>query len=74
MAFTEEQWLERYAAVLGVEVPSPDEREALLAMAGVAAHASERTAAPLSCWMAARAGVPPAAAEGLAREVAASED
>jgi len=28
----------------------------LLALAGVAAHASERIAAPISCWLVARSG------------------
>lgn len=58
-------WIERYAAALGVDQPGPDEVDALLALAGVAAHASDRTAAPLSCWLAASAGL--SAADALAR-------
>jgi hypothetical protein len=38
-------------------------------MAGVAAHASERTAAPLACWLAGRAGLSPAEALSIAQEV-----
>ena len=51
------EWIERFAAALGVDAPSQAEVDGLLALAGVAAHASTRTAAPISCWVAARAGV-----------------
>lgn len=50
-------WLAAYAAELGVETPDPNTITALLDMAGVAAHSSERIAAPISCWLAALAGV-----------------
>jgi hypothetical protein len=52
-------WIDRFATALGVDPPDDAELEALLALAGVAAHASERTAAPVSCWIAAAAGVAP---------------
>ncbi len=48
-------WVTRYSEFLGVTPPGEAEIEALLALAGVAAHASERTAAPVSCWIAAKA-------------------
>ncbi|MCP9488326.1 MAG: DUF6457 domain-containing protein [Solirubrobacteraceae bacterium MAG38_C4-C5] len=54
---------------LGTAPPTDEERETLLAMAGVAAHASERWAAPLACWMAGRAGVMPAEAAAVVREI-----
>ncbi len=63
-------WIARFAEALGTTPPTADEVEALLDLAGVAAHAAERTAAPISCWIAARAGVAPAAAAGRARELA----
>jgi uncharacterized protein DUF6457 len=50
-------WIERYAAALGLPVPTEDEVEALLELAGHAAHASQRQAAPVACWLAARAGL-----------------
>ncbi|HZU80155.1 MAG TPA: DUF6457 domain-containing protein [Acidimicrobiales bacterium] len=50
-------WIARYAEALGVPAPSDEEVDALLGLAGIAAHASERTAAPLSCWLAAKAAV-----------------
>ncbi|MHB8335201.1 MAG: DUF6457 domain-containing protein [Acidimicrobiales bacterium] len=64
-----QQWLEQFAAGLGVETPSDAELEAILALAGTAAHASERTAAPIACWMAAAAGLNVFEALEIAREV-----
>ena len=63
-------WLEAYAEALGIEPPSEEDVETLLALAGGAAHASERQAAPVSCWLAAIAGVDPARALTVARELA----
>jgi hypothetical protein len=53
-------WLERFAAALGQPAPDADEVAILLALAGTAAHASHRQAAPVACWLAATAGVAPA--------------
>ncbi|GAC1599624.1 MAG: hypothetical protein NVS3B21_26300 [Acidimicrobiales bacterium] len=64
------RWLDLFAAELGVEAPTPAEAEALLDLAGVAARASARTAAPLTCWIAARAGVAPSAALAIAQRLA----
>jgi hypothetical protein len=64
-----EDWLAAFAEKLGTPPPAPAELEALLALAGTAAHASERTAAPVACWMAARAGVAPEDALALARKL-----
>jgi hypothetical protein len=64
-------WIATFAEKLGTDPPTEEEFEALLALAGVAAHASERIAAPVACWVSARAGVPPAEALEVAREVAA---
>jgi Domain of unknown function (DUF6457) len=63
---------DRYAAALGVEALSEADAEAVLDLAGTAAHASERAAAPLSCWLAAAAGLTAAEALALARDVADS--
>ena len=70
MTETVEGWAARFAAYLGTNPPSDDELVALLDLAAVAAHASVRTAAPVSCWLAARAGVGPAQALDLARRLA----
>ena len=62
-------WLAAYAQRLGVPAPTEAELEAVLALAGEAAHSSERIAAPVACWLAARAGVELDEAMRLAREV-----
>ncbi len=63
------QWLDAYAQRLGVPPPTAGEVEQLLALAGVAAHASERIAAPVACWLTAQAKIEPAAALAIAHEV-----
>jgi uncharacterized protein DUF6457 len=55
---TAEEWVEQFAKELGAEVPSRAEFDQVLALAAEAAHASERTAAPVACWIAGRAGRP----------------
>lgn len=66
---TASEWLAAYAQRLGVPAPSPEEVQAVLALAGVAAHGSERIAAPVACWLTARAGMATGEALELAREV-----
>ncbi len=65
------EWLAAYAQKLGVEAPTTDEFKAVLDLAGEAAHSSERVAAPVACWLAARAGIELDQAMRLAREVSA---
>ncbi len=60
-------WLARFAAAIGTAAPSTDEIETLLSLAGAAARGSARQAAPVACWLAARAGVDPVAALEAAR-------
>ena len=72
MGATGAEWVQRLAAELGVDPPTTEETDTLLALAGVAAHASERTAAPLSTWLAGRAGVAPGEAKRTADRLAAS--
>ena len=66
---TRAAWVAAFAARLGAEPPDEETVEVLLEMAGVAAHASERTSAPLACWLAGRAGLSPSEALTIAREV-----
>lgn len=54
---TGREWVAAFAAQLGVEAPDDATVEALLDLAGVAAHSSERIAAPLACFLIGRAGV-----------------
>ncbi|MGH3731788.1 MAG: DUF6457 domain-containing protein [Acidimicrobiales bacterium] len=63
------EWLEAFAQQLGIDAPNEQEREDLLALAGTAARSSERIAAPISCWMAARAGITAKEACDVARRV-----
>ena len=68
---TAEEWIAAYAARLGLAAPTPEEVDELLALAGVAAHASARQAAPISTWLAARAGLSPADALAAAKDLGA---
>lgn len=49
---TRDEWIGSFAREAGVRPPSVQEIRQLLDLAGVAAHASERTAAPLASWIA----------------------
>jgi hypothetical protein len=64
-----EDWIETFAAALGAPPPTAEERQTVLELASVAAHSSERRAAPIACWLAARAGVPLDEALVLAQEL-----
>jgi hypothetical protein len=63
------EWLAAYAERLGTAPPSTDEFKTALDLAAEAAHASDRVAAPLACWIAARAGVDLDDALRVAREL-----
>ena len=66
---TRDDWLEAFSEAAGASAPTADDIDALLELAGVAAHTSERTAAPISCWIAAVAGLAPADALRLAQSI-----
>jgi hypothetical protein len=66
---TRAEWIAAFAARLGVEPPDEDTVTMLLDVAGAAAHASERTAAPVACWLIGRAGVAPADALAIAKDL-----
>jgi hypothetical protein len=68
-----EQWIEAFAAALGRPAPSQEDVAAVLRLASVAAHASERRAAPVACWLAATAGVPLDEALALAERAAVDD-
>jgi hypothetical protein len=65
-----DEWLADFCERLGLEPPSKEEVVALLDLAATAAHASERTTAPLACWIAGRSGRPPGELGEIAEEVA----
>lgn len=68
------EWIDAFAAELGTESPSALEFSTLLDLAGIAAHSSERVAAPVSCWVAARAGAAPEQALAAARKLESIAD
>ena len=51
-----DQWLAAFAAEIGAEAPDEETTAELLDLAATAAHASERIAAPIACFMAGRDG------------------
>lgn len=67
-----QQWIRTLATALDVEPPSADEVEDLLSLAGTAAHTAERWVAPVSCWLLARAGTPPAEGRAVVERLAAA--
>ena len=68
------EWIAAYAERLGTAPPSTEEFRQLLDLAGEAAHSSERVAAPVACWVAAKAGVGVEEALSAAREIAPPAD
>jgi hypothetical protein len=69
-----EHWIEAYAAALGRPAPDAAEIAEVLKLASVAAHASERRAAPVASWLAAQAGIPLDEALVLAQELSGGPD
>lgn len=67
---TAEEFIARFAAELGIDAPPATDIETLLDAAGVAAHASERKAAPIVCWLVGRAGLSTEEALATARRLA----
>lgn len=55
---TDREWVTAFASALGVAPPTDEEFDRLLFLAAEAAHNSQRTAAPIACWLAARSGLP----------------
>ena len=53
---TAREWIDAFAAEIGADAPGDDEFDAILELAAVAAHASERIAAPVACWIGGTAG------------------
>jgi hypothetical protein len=66
---TREEWVRAFCAELGVDAPTADEEAQLLELASIAAHSSERPAAPLACWAAGRTGRSPGELREIARTI-----
>ena len=71
------EWLDAFSAELGTDPPTNDEMKKLLDLAAVAAHSSERIAAPIACWIGGTTGATieelQAAAERVSGDSAASD-
>jgi hypothetical protein len=66
-----QEWLTAFAARLGLDALPQEDIDALLDLASVAAHTSERLAAPLTCYLVGRSGISPNEAKAIADEIAA---
>ena len=64
-----EDWIEEFAAAVGAAPPDEATVGKLLKLASVAAHSSERKAAPIACWIAGAAGLDADRAIALAEEL-----
>jgi hypothetical protein len=49
---TAHEWIEGFCEQIGIEAPDEATTAQILRLASVAAHASERTAAPVACYLA----------------------
>lgn len=65
-----DKWLDQFSAALGVAPPTSQEVENLLTLAGIAARSSERIAAPVSTWLAAKSHLTTVEAVALAQRLA----
>jgi hypothetical protein len=68
---TRDEWIDAFADRLGVTPPDAQAVDTLLALAGTAAHQSERTAAPIACYLVGLAGIDPSRAAQIAESLGA---
>ncbi len=71
---TRDEWITAFAGRAGVPAPSVEQIRELLELAGTAAHASERTAAPLACWIVGRSEMSLAELRAVAADIGPVED
>jgi hypothetical protein len=67
---TAPEWIEAFCEQIGIEAPDDATTAQILRLASVAAHASERTAAPVACYLAGISGRPLDEVERAAESVA----
>jgi hypothetical protein len=68
------EWIAAFAEQLGIEPPTAKELKGILDLAAEAAHGSERIAAPVACWLSAKAGRSLEESLALARATTRSGD
>jgi hypothetical protein len=66
---TVEEWVEAFAEKVGLAPPDAAQVDDILRLAAVAAHSSERQAAPIVCWLAGTTGRPIAELRAVAEEM-----
>jgi hypothetical protein len=66
---TAQEWISAFARKLGAEPPNDEEFNAILDLAAVAAHDSERVAAPVACWIGAASGRSPDELQRIAQRI-----
>jgi Domain of unknown function (DUF6457) len=71
---TAQEWISAFARELGAEPPSDDEFNAMLDLAAVAAHDSERVAAPVACWLGGASGRSLDELQEIAKRIAPPDD
>lgn len=62
-------WLAAFAERVGLPAPADADIETMLELAGVAAHSSERIAAPIACWLVGQTDLTPTEALAIAKEI-----
>jgi hypothetical protein len=68
------EWIDAFAAEVGAEPPTSDEMKQILDLAAVAAHSSERIAAPMACWIGGQTGASLAELQAAANRVGGSSE
>ena len=71
---TADEWIAAFASELGTEAPGEELSGELLELAATAAHASERIAAPIACYLAGTTGRPLAELREIADRVVPGAD
>jgi hypothetical protein len=71
---TAQEWIERFAAEIGTDPPTDDAFSAILDLAAVAAHDSERVAAPVACWIGGASGRSLDELQEIAKRITPAED
>jgi hypothetical protein len=64
------RWIAEFATAAGAEPPTDEQIDQMLKLASVAAHSSERIAAPVACWIAGSTGMDLREAEAIAQRIA----
>jgi len=68
------EWIDDFAAQIGTDPPTNEEIKQILDLAAVAAHSSERIAAPIACWLGGRTGASLEELQAAAERIGGSSD